>query len=172
MYIVTNFEAFIGPSPFLTFECTSPGHMLKKFNSCWRCNSMRWQKNWCAGRKILDHMYNVVEFGALCFSKLQWTVMCTRTSLLSALHCSKKISVIAYCSKMGLHFTTSKTSMGFLGEFFGQRIIFKCFWPPRSPYLSSPHLKGKSIEIGPHTLDELEKKIAAEINSIIVERLR
>lgn len=73
---------------------------------------------------------------------------------------------------------TSNDTMHFLREFFGDRIISKSLWPPRSPDLSSPdfflwgYLKGKVYKNRPHTLDDLKVNITTEINNISVNVLK
>lgn len=67
--------------------------------------------------------------------------------------------------------------MHFLREFFGERIISKGLWPPRSPDLTSPdfflwgYLKGRVYKNRPQTLDELKMNIATEIENISVNIL-
>ena len=60
---------------------------------------------------------------------------------------------------------SSNETMHFLREFFGERIISKGLWPPRSPDLSFPdfflwgYLQGKVYKNTPHTLEELKRYI-------------
>ncbi|CAI6354061.1 unnamed protein product [Macrosiphum euphorbiae] len=67
--------------------------------------------------------------------------------------------------------------MNFLREFFGERIISKGLWPPRSPDLTPPdfflwgYLKGRVYKNRPQTLDELKSNITMEINLINVSVL-
>jgi len=67
--------------------------------------------------------------------------------------------------------------MNFLDEFFGERIISKGLWPPRSPDLTPPdffvwgYLKGRVYKNRPQTLDELKSNITMEINLINVSVL-
>ena len=68
---------------------------------------------------------------------------------------------------------TSNESMTETESFFGDRIISKALWPPRSPDLSPPDsfflwgvLKGKAYANKPRTIQELEKHIRREIAAI------
>lgn len=69
---------------------------------------------------------------------------------------------------------TSIETMSFLHEFFGERIISKGLWPPRSPDLTPPdfflwgYLKERVYKNRPHTLNELKMNITTEINNISV----
>jgi hypothetical protein len=51
--------------------------------------------------------------------------------------------------------------MQFLREFFGDHLISKGLWPPRSPDLSPADffLKGIIYKNNPHTLDDLKRNI-------------
>lgn len=72
---------------------------------------------------------------------------------------------------------TSNETMRFLREFFGERLISKGLWPPRSPDLTPAdfflwgHLKEKVYKNNPHTLEELKRNITTEVNNISVQVL-
>jgi hypothetical protein len=64
-----------------------------------------------------------------------------------------------------------------LQEFFGNCLISKDLWSPRSLYLSFNfflwgYLKGVTYRTNPHTLEELETNIKVEIVNITVATLR
>ena len=72
---------------------------------------------------------------------------------------------------------TSNATLNVLREFFGERIISKGLWPPRSPDLSPPDYflwgaaKQKVYKNKPHTLAELEGNIQDYISNIDNEQL-
>jgi hypothetical protein len=67
---------------------------------------------------------------------------------------------------------TSRMSMNHLSLYFGERVISKGLWPPRSPDLSPPdfflwgYLKSKVYENNPRTLNDLKENIKIEVNNI------
>lgn len=69
---------------------------------------------------------------------------------------------------------TANSTMIMLREFFGEHIISRGLWPPRSPDLSPPdfflwgHLKDNVYKNNPHTIDQLKHNIEDEISRISV----
>ncbi|XP_039283421.1 uncharacterized protein LOC120351176 isoform X3 [Nilaparvata lugens] len=67
---------------------------------------------------------------------------------------------------------TSRETMDFLQEFFGDGIISKGLWPPRSPDLTSPdyflwgYIKSEAFKDNPHNIDELKANITDLITNI------
>jgi hypothetical protein len=72
---------------------------------------------------------------------------------------------------------TSKSSLKHLNDYFGDRVISKGLWPPRSPDLSPPdfflwgYLKDKVFQSAPQNLHQLVNNIAHEIHSITQDTL-
>ena len=66
---------------------------------------------------------------------------------------------------------TASVSMAAVGEVFGDRVIFRGLWPPRSPDLTPPDfylwgkLKGSVYADNPRTTDELKQKITSVIQN-------
>jgi hypothetical protein len=66
----------------------------------------------------------------------------------------------------------SRVSMNHLSHYFGERLITKGLWPPRSPDLSPPdyflwgYLKDKVYSNNPQTIQALKDNIVAEVNNI------
>ena len=83
----------------------------------------------------------------------------------------------AYFQQDGATPHTAKRTMEFLREKFGDRLIAKGFWPPRSPDLTPPdfflwgYLKSRVYSTSPSTLDELEERIREEIGKITKDML-
>jgi hypothetical protein len=73
---------------------------------------------------------------------------------------------------------TSRRSLDHIEQFFGQRVISKGLWPPRSPDLSPPdfflwgYLKSKVYENKPETLLALRQNIVQEVTRIPLQLLR
>lgn len=73
---------------------------------------------------------------------------------------------------------TSNETMDMLREFFGDRLITKNLWPPRSPDLSIPdfylwgYLKNKVYADNPHTIDELKTAITRTVQEVTPEILK
>ena len=65
---------------------------------------------------------------------------------------------------------TSTSSMNHVRMFFGERIISKGLWPPRSPDLSPPdfflwgHLKERVYRNSPQNIEQLQANITAEMH--------
>jgi len=62
-------------------------------------------------------------------------------------------------------------------SFFGDRVISKGFWPPRSPDLTPPdyflwgYLKGRVYQIKPRTIDALKANITEENQAVTTDVL-
>jgi hypothetical protein len=73
---------------------------------------------------------------------------------------------------------TSKLSMNHLTAYFGERVISKGLWPPRSPDLSPPDfflwgfLKDRVFQDNPQTLDQLRQRIVETVASIPATMLK
>ncbi len=73
---------------------------------------------------------------------------------------------------------TSTETLAFLREFFGERLISKDLWPPRSPDLTPPDfclwglLKDRVYVHNPQTLNELKMAITNEINQVTAVTLK
>ena len=73
---------------------------------------------------------------------------------------------------------TANETMDMLRGFFGNKIISKNLWPPRSPDLTSPdfflwgYLKDRVYKGNPHSLHELKNEISHSIAEITPETLR
>jgi hypothetical protein len=73
---------------------------------------------------------------------------------------------------------TSNETMDMLQDFFGDRLISKNLWSPRSPDLSIPefflrgYLKNKVYEDNPHTIDDLKIVITQRIQEVIPRPLK
>ena len=67
--------------------------------------------------------------------------------------------------------------MAAVGEVFGDRVISRGLWPPRSPDLTPPDfylwgkLKGSVYADNPRTTDELKQKITSVIQNIQPDEL-
>jgi hypothetical protein len=72
----------------------------------------------------------------------------------------------------------ARKTMALLREFFGEKLISKVLWPPRSPDLSPPylflwgHLKRHVYGINPHTIQDMKMNISEAIASINQRNLR
>jgi len=70
---------------------------------------------------------------------------------------------------------TSHASMAEIQSFFGDRIISKELWPPRSPDLTPPdyflwgYLKGTVYQNKPQTIDALKANITEEIQAVTAD---
>jgi hypothetical protein len=77
-----------------------------------------------------------------------------------------------YSQEDGATAHTARVSMALLRDVFGNRIISKDIWPPRSPDPTSPDYylwgatKGAVHKANPHTLLELKEAIANFIRNI------
>jgi len=78
-------------------------------------------------------------------------------------------SSIGYFQQDGATFHTSHASMAKIQSFFGDCIISKGLWRPRSPNLTPPdyflwgYLKGRVYQNKPRTIDALKANISEEI---------
>jgi len=76
---------------------------------------------------------------------------------------------IGYFQQDGATSHTSHASMAEIQSFFGDRVISKEIWPPRSPDLVPPdyflwgYLKWRSYQNKPRTIDVLKANITEEI---------
>ena len=67
---------------------------------------------------------------------------------------------------------TARVSMAAVGDVFGDCVISRGLWPPRSPDLTPPDfylwgkLKGSVYADNPRTTDELKQKITSVIQNI------
>jgi hypothetical protein len=83
-----------------------------------------------------------------------------------------------YFQQDGATYHTSHESMTEIRSFFGDRIISKDLWPPRSPDLTPPDfflwgaLKGKEYVNKPRTIQKLETNIRREVAAIIEDVLQ
>ena len=82
-------------------------------------------------------------------------------------------------SRMERHPTlhTSHASMAEIRSFFGDRVISKGLWPPRSPDLTPPdyflwgYLKRRFYQNKPRTIDALKANITEEIQAVTADVL-
>ena len=67
--------------------------------------------------------------------------------------------------------------MAEIQSFFGDRVISKGLWPPRSPDLTPPdyflrrYLKGRVYQIKPRTIDPLKANISEELQAVTADVL-
>ncbi|KAJ9576584.1 hypothetical protein L9F63_025521 [Diploptera punctata] len=79
---------------------------------------------------------------------------------------------MGYFQQDGATCHTSNASMAEIQSFFGDRVISKGLWPPRSPDLTIPdfflwgHLKGTVYNNRPRTIDALKENIRTENQAI------
>ena len=72
---------------------------------------------------------------------------------------------------------TSHASMAEIQSFFGDRVISKGLWPPRSPDLTPPdyflwaYLKGRFYQNKPRTIDAFKANITEEIQAVTADVL-
>jgi len=84
---------------------------------------------------------------------------------------------IGYFQQDGATSHTSHASMPEIQSFFGDRVISKGLWPPRSPDLTPPdyflwgYLKGTVYRNKPRTTDTLKANITEEIQAVTVDVL-
>jgi len=84
---------------------------------------------------------------------------------------------IAYFQQDGATSHTSLASMAEIQSFFGDRVISKGLWPPRSPDLTPPdyflwgYLKGRIYQNKPRTIDALKANITEEIQAVTADVL-
>jgi len=84
---------------------------------------------------------------------------------------------IGYFQQDGATSHTSHTSMAEIQSFFGDRVISKGFWPPRSPDLMRPdyllwgYLKSRIYQNKPRTIDALKANITEEIQAVTADVL-
>ena len=84
---------------------------------------------------------------------------------------------IGYFQQDGATSHTSHTSMPEIHSFFGNPIILKGLWPPRSPDLTLPdyflwgYLKGTVYQNKPRTTDALKANITKEILAVTADVL-
>ena len=87
---------------------------------------------------------------------------------------------IGYFLQEGATSRTSHASMAEIQSFFGDRVISKGLWPPRSPYLTPPdyflwgYLKGSVYQNKPRTtrtIDALKANITEEIQAATADVL-
>lgn len=83
-----------------------------------------------------------------------------------------------YFQQDGATAHTANTTLNYLREFYGDRLISKNVWPPRSPDLTPcdfflfGHLKNTIFRNRMHNLDELKEAIETEIRNITPEQLQ
>lgn len=83
-----------------------------------------------------------------------------------------------YFQQDGATCHTSGDSMKLIASFFGDRLVSKNLWPPRSPDLTSPdfflwgYLKDRVYKNRPRSLAELREAIRNEISNINEDTLR
>ena len=84
---------------------------------------------------------------------------------------------IGYFKQNGATSHTSHASMAEVQSFFGDRVISKGLWPPRSPNLTPPHyflwgyLKGRVYQNKSRTIDTLKSNITEEIQAVTADVL-
>ena len=84
---------------------------------------------------------------------------------------------IGYFQQDGATSHTSHASMAEIQSFFGDRVISKGLWPPRSPDLTPPdyllwgYLKRRFYQNKPRTIDVLKANITEEIQAVTAELL-
>jgi len=84
---------------------------------------------------------------------------------------------IGYFQHDGATSHTSLASMAEIQSFFGDRVISKGLWPPRSPDLTPPdyflwgYLKGTVYHNKPRTIDALKANITEEIQAVTADVL-
>jgi len=84
---------------------------------------------------------------------------------------------VRYFQQDGATSHTSHASMAEIQSFFGDRVILKGLWPPRSPDLTPPdyflwgYLKGRVYQNKPPTIDALKANITEEIQSVTTDIL-
>jgi len=84
---------------------------------------------------------------------------------------------IGYFQQDGETSHTSHASMAEIQCFFGDRVISKGLWPPRSPDLTSPdyllwgYLKGRVYQNKPRTANALNGNITEEIQTVTLDAL-
>ena len=84
---------------------------------------------------------------------------------------------IGYFQQAGATSNISHASMAEIQSFFGDRVISKGLWPPRSSDLTPPdyflwkYLKGSVYQTKPRTIDALKANITEEIQAVTVDVL-
>jgi len=79
---------------------------------------------------------------------------------------------VGYFQQDGATSHTSHARMAEIQSFFGDRVISKRLWPPRSPHLKPPdyflwgYLKGRVYRNKPRTTDALKANITEEIQAV------
>jgi len=84
---------------------------------------------------------------------------------------------IGYFQQDGATSHTSHTCMAEIQSFFGDRVILKGLWPPRSPDLMPPdyflwgYMKGSVYQNKARTIDALKANITEEIQAVTADVL-
>jgi len=84
---------------------------------------------------------------------------------------------IGYFQQDGATSHTSHVSMAEIQSFFGDRVVSKGLWPPRSPDLTAPdyflcgYPKGRVHQNKPRTIDALKANIIGEIQTVTADVL-
>jgi len=84
---------------------------------------------------------------------------------------------IGYFQQDGATFHISHASMAEIQSFFGDRVISKGLWTPRSSDLTPPdyflwgHLKGRVYQNKPRSIDALKANITEEIQAVTADVL-
>jgi len=84
---------------------------------------------------------------------------------------------IGYFQQDGATSHTSHASMDEIQSFFGDRVVSKGIWPPRSPDLTPPgyflwgYLKGRVYQNKSRTIDTLKANITDEIQTVTADVL-
>jgi hypothetical protein len=84
---------------------------------------------------------------------------------------------VGYLQQDGATSHTSHASMAEIQSFFGDRVISKGLWPPRSPDLTPPdyflweYLKGRIYQNKPRIIDALKANITEEIQAVTADVL-
>ena len=125
---------------------------------------------WCgmSRRSIIGHIF----FDATITSGAYMEIFNTIVNQLD----DEKLS-IGYFQQDGATSHTSNASMSEIQSSFGDRVISKGLWPPRSPNLTPPdyllwrYLKGRVYHNKPRTIDALEANITEEIQAVTADVL-
>jgi len=86
-------------------------------------------------------------------------------------------SQLGISSRMERHPTLHMPAWPKFSPFFGDRVISKGLWPPRSPDLTPPdyflwgYLKGRVYQNKPRTIDALKANITEEIQAVTADVL-
>ena len=134
----------------------------------------------CPSRNRTRHFFNNSNTNEDIATKFeQEYVRCVRNE--EECVCSvPNVSVVCVCSAPNVsvvRLIVATFSHCEIQSFFGDRVISKGFWPPRSPDLTPPdyflwgYLKGRVYQNKPRTIDALKANITEEIQAVIADVL-